>query len=185
MKELSFLMFIIALLFGVMVLARHLTNPNHPDRTVFFIPSRMLFNVLWGSIFYIGYGILVYHDFHLRIGLSVLNGVVLGYTLFLIQVQKHLLHPEKPMPQYMSRFLEGRITAQQKIDELNHGYTIRKSLKILGLGPSAIDTPEIISQRITALKGQQQHNLNTPYLELIIKQCEDELSRLSSSKTQA
>lgn len=179
MKELSFLMFIIALSFGVMVLARHLTNPNHANRTVFFIPSRMLFNVLWGSIFYIGYGILVYQDSYIQISLSVLNGVILGYTFFLIQIQKYLLHPERKMPIYISRFLEGRINAQQRIDEANQGYSVRKSLKILGLGPSAIENPTQIEQRLNALKGQRGHNLNSAYFERIIEQCEKELQHIN------
>ena len=62
MLELSFLMFMVGLFFGLSLFLRRITNPYHPDRTIFYIPSPMLFNVLWGSIFYIGYGILMYQE---------------------------------------------------------------------------------------------------------------------------
>lgn len=175
MKELSFLMFMIALLFGVMVLARHLTNPNHPDRAVFFVPSRMLFNLLWGSIFYIGYGILMYPEPLIKIGLSILNGILLSYTLILISLKKYLLAPQKNMPKLVKQFLERRITAQQEVDKQTPVYTIRKALKILGLAAYNPENKEQINQRLDILRRQAAENLPAPYLKTIIRRCEQTL----------
>lgn len=177
MKELSFLMFMIALLFGVMVLARHLTNPNHPDRAVFFVPSRMLFNLLWGSIFYIGYGILMYPEPLIKIGLSILNGILLSYTLILISLKKYLLAPQKNMPKLVKQFLERRITAQQEVDKQTPHYTQRKALKILGLAPYALENPDLIKERISILRQQAQNNLKSEYFPTILEHCENSLIR--------
>ena len=175
MKELSFLMFMIALLFGVMVLARHLTNPNHPDRAVFFVPSRMLFNLLWGSIFYIGYGILMYPEPLIKIGLSVLNGILLAYTLLIIKIQKELLNPGKKMPAFLAKFLTRKIAEQEKLDENAPHYTIRKALKILGLAAYNPENKEQINQRLDILRRQAAENLPAPYLKTIIRRCEQTL----------
>lgn len=175
MKELSFLMFVIALLFGVMVLARHLTNPNHPERAVFFVPSRMLFNLLWGSIFYVGYGILMYPEPLIKIGLSILNGGLLSYTLILIALKKYLLAPQKAMPKLVKQFLEQRIASQKEIDKQNPHYTQRKALKILGLPPYTLENPDLIKERISVLHQQTSNNLKSEYLPTILEHCEKSL----------
>lgn len=175
MKELSFLMFVIALLFGLIVLTRRFTNPNHPDRAVFFVPSRMLFNLLWGSIFYVGYGILMYPDPWIKISLSVLNCILLAYTLLIIKIQKELLNPGKRMPAFLTKFLTRKIAEQEKLDENTPVYTIRKALKILGLATYTPENKEQISQRLDILRRQAAENLPAPYLKTIIHRCEQTL----------
>ena len=83
MKELSFLMFLVALLFGISVIVRSIMYGKHPDSCYFYIPSQGMFNIIWGSIFYIGYGMLMYPETWVSYVLGVGNGLLLFYAYFL------------------------------------------------------------------------------------------------------
>ena len=75
MKELSLLMFFIALIFGLTVFVSSLFRSKNPDDSAFYIPSRGLFNIIWGSIFYIGYGMLMFPQPLITFTLGLINGV--------------------------------------------------------------------------------------------------------------
>ena len=81
MKELSLLMFFIALIFGLTVFVSSLFRSKNPDDSAFYIPSRGLFNIIWGSIFYIGYGMLMFPQPLITFTLGLINGVLIFYAL--------------------------------------------------------------------------------------------------------
>ena len=170
MKELSFLMFMIGLFFGLTVLCRRITNPNHPDRAAFFIPSRMMFNLLWGSIFYIGYGILMFPDFWLRLCLSLLVAILLVYTLIMNNLKKKLLSPDTNISQRAKKIFDRAIEKQKLLDKNTKNYSRRKAAKILGLAAYDLETPELINKRLTALENaKKQGQISNDYLNEIIK----------------
>lgn len=170
MKELSFLMFMVGLFFGLTVLCRRLTNPNHPDRAAFFIPSRMMFNLLWGSMFYIGYGLLMFPDFWLRVGLSLLEIILLGYTLVMNDLRKKLLSSHIPPSRFAKKIFDHAIKKQQELDKNNKNYSRRKAAKILGLAAYDLETDELQKKRIAALETAAQNGqIGHEYLPEIIK----------------
>ena len=170
MKELSFLMFMVGLFFGLTVLCRRLTNPNHPDRAAFFIPSRMMFNLLWGSMFYIGYGLLMFPDFWLRVGLSLLEIILLGYTLVMNDLRKKLLSSHIHTSRYEKKIFDHAIKKQQELDKNNKNYSRRKAAKILGLAAYDLETDELQKKRIAALETAAQNGqIGHEYLPEIIK----------------
>ena len=170
MKELSFLMFMIGLIFGLSVFARRLASSYHPDRAVFSIPSRTTFNLLWGSIFYIAYGILVYHHHGLRLTLGIIDGLLLGYTLFLLLLQHFILSSRTAVIKPLQKFLDRKVSGQKKMDSLLPAYTRSRALSVLGLPRyTGNDSPEV-QLRLNALKSAQKAGkITNPYLDEIIK----------------
>lgn len=170
MKELSFLMFMIGLIFGLSVFVRRLTSPYHPDRAVFGIPSRTTFNLLWGSIFYIAYGLLVYHHHGLRLTLGIIDGLLLGYTLFLLLLQHFILSPRMPVIKPLQNFLNRKISGQEKMDSLLPAYTRSRALSVLGLPRYTDNDDPAVQLRLEALKSAQKSGkITNSYLNEIIK----------------
>lgn len=170
MKELSFLMFMVGLFFGLTVLCRRITNPNHPDRAAFFIPSRMMFNLLWGSIFYIGYGILMFPDFWVRVFLSLLDIILLIYTLTMNNLKKRLLYTSSKISQTAQKIFDRAIEKQKELDKKNKNYSKRKVAKILGLAAYELEEKTLIVKRITALENAlKTEQISNVYLKEIIK----------------
>lgn len=160
----------VGLFFGLTVLCRRVTNPNHPDRAAFFIPSRMMFNLLWGSMFYIGYGILMFPDTRLRIFLGLLEVVLFTYTLTMNYLRKKLLLPTTKISPAARKIFDRAIEKQKKLDKNNQTYSRRKAAKILGLAAYELETDEAINKRITALENSaEQGQISNAYLAEIIK----------------
>ena len=170
MKELSFLMFMIGLIFGLSVFVRRLASSYHPDRAVFGIPSRTTFNLLWGSIFYIAYGILVYHHHGLRLTLGIIDGLLLGYTLFLLLLQHFILSSRTAVIKPLQKFLDRKVSGQKKMDSLLPAYTRSRALSVLGLPRYTNNDDPAIQLRLEALKSAQKNGkITDSYLSEIIK----------------
>lgn len=176
MKELSFLMFMVGLFFGLSVLARRLTNPNHPDRTAFFIPSPMLFNVLWGSIFYIGYGILMFKTPLTQISLAIIEIALLGYTIWMHYLKHVMIKRQGSYPSFINKILNKAVAKQEQLDASFSDYSQRKALKILGLPIYAVEEPDKIRRQLNLLKAMaDSKKISSPYLQTIIKRIESAL----------
>ncbi len=177
MKELSLLMFFIALLFGMSVLIRSLIPGKNPDGSAFYIPSRGMFNIIWGSIFYIGYGILIYPDVQIAFILGIADGLLIFYALFLMQIKKFLLNPQKKGSAILRRYLEKQLDRCQKNDSGNKAYSFRKCMKILGLAPYTQPDSEQIAQRLQKLEELlQSGKLSHPYLPELLQKLNQTLS---------
>lgn len=171
MLELSFLMFMVGLFFGLSILLRRITNPYHPDRTIFYIPSPMLFNVLWGSIFYIGYGILMYQENTVRLFLGIIEIILFLYTLLMIYIKHILKKNQAPYPIWIQKLLTRAIERQEKLDKKSGAYSQRKALKILGLPTYAKEDSEQLNKGLNKLKSLQGvGKIQAPYFETIIQQ---------------
>ena len=171
MLELSFLMFMVGLFFGLSILLRRITNPYHPDRTIFYIPSPMLFNVLWGSIFYIGYGILMYQENMVRLFLGIIEIILFLYTLLMIYIKHILKKNQAPYPTWIQKLLNRAIERQEKLDKKSGAYSQRKALKILGLPTYAKEDSEQLNKGLNKLKSLQGvGKIQAPYFETIIQQ---------------
>ena len=171
MFELSFLMFMVGLFFGLSILLRRITNPHHPDRTIFYIPSPMLFNVLWGSIFYIGYGILMYQENTVRLFLGIIEIILFLYTLLMIYIKHILKKNQAPYPIWIQKLLNRAIERQEKLDKKSGAYSQRKALKILGLPTYAKEDSEQLNKGLNKLKSLQGvGKIQAPYFETIIQQ---------------
>lgn len=171
MLELSFLMFMVGLFFGLSILLRRITNPYHPDRAVFYIPSPMLFNVLWGSIFYIGYGILMYQENTVRLFLGIIEIILFLYTLLMIYIKHILKKNQAPYPIWIQKLLNRAIERQEKLDKKSGAYSQRKALKILGLPTYAKEDSEQLNKGLNKLKSLQGvGKIQAPYFETIIQQ---------------
>lgn len=171
MLELSFLMFMVGLFFGLSLFLRRITNPYHPDRTIFYIPSPMLFNVLWGSIFYIGYGILMYQENTVRLCLGIIEIILFLYTFLMIYI-KHIIKKNRaPYPIWIQKLLNHVVERQEKLDKKSGVYSQRKALKILGLPTYAKEDSEQINKGLDKLKSLQgTGKIQAPYFETIIHQ---------------
>ena len=171
MLELSFLMFMVGLFFGLSILLRRITNPYHPDRAVFYIPSPMLLNVLWGSIFYIGYGILMYQENTVRLFLGIIEIILFLYTLLMIYIKHILKKNQAPYPIWIQKLLNRAIERQEKLDKKSGAYSQRKALKILGLPTYAKEDSEQLNKGLNKLKSLQGvGKIQAPYFETIIQQ---------------
>lgn len=171
MKELSFFIFMAALFFGLSIFLHQLLNPKHPDRIAFYIPSRPLFNLLWGSIFYIGYGILIYPNEYTRFILGLINGLLLVYVITLIRVQNFLLKPNAKGSALIIKIINHSLDKARQQDSSNPNYSLKKSLKILGLPSYTAPNATTIQQRLNRLKTDSTSGkISHPYLkELILK----------------
>lgn len=176
MKELSFLMFCIALMFGLSILFRNIFMGKDPDSSDFYIPSRAMFNIIWGSIFYIGYGMLMTSSPIAVFIFATLNGLLIFYALFLLYAQKFLLTPQKKSPAFMRRYFEKKIDNCQTNDKNITAYSYRKVMKILGLPAYTPIDSEEIAKRLNILKTlHASGKLSHDYLPQIILQIEKTL----------
>lgn len=170
MKELSFLMFLVALLFGISVIVRSIMYGKHPDSSYFYIPSQGMFNIIWGSIFYIGYGMLMYPETWVSYVLGVGNGLLLFYAYFLLRVKKFLLSPEKKGAEYIRKYLLKQLDKEQGREKKGEGYSYKKCLKILGLPPYCeVDSQEFATRFEQLTRVEESGKLPHPYLKEIIK----------------
>lgn len=176
MKELSLFIFLLALFFGLNILLRSILRPDYKDRAPFFIPSNGMFNLLWGSIFYIGYGTLIYSSPSVRFALAFVNGLLLVYTFFLLAQKRFIMNPNRKGNRFISHYLEQQIEAAKKTDNCHPEYSRRKALKILGLPNYAAENKELIQTRLDILKQISENGkLSSPYLKEIISKTEQAL----------
>lgn len=171
MKELSLLMFFIALIFGLTVFVSSLFRSKNPDDSAFYIPSRGLFNIIWGSIFYIGYGMLMFPQPLITFTLGLINGALIFYALFLVRVKNFLLKPQRKGAAFICRYLQKQLDRCRENDSDNQPYSYRKALKILGLPAYTTAESEDIAVRLQILHElEQSGKLPHPYLpELVSK----------------
>lgn len=167
MKELSLLMLVVAI---IILLTIFLKNIFYKDshRNFFFIPNTSNLNIIWGMIFYLGYGFLTTHNDNLKIIFAVLIIFSFFYAVYLHQLRRFFNDKSSIAPLAL---INKKIMQQQSFDKNNPIYSPSQALKILGLHTSCIKNSQIILPRFDSLNQtyQNQKNLNSYFLEMIIK----------------
>lgn len=167
MKELSLLMLIIAILILSIMLLKNIFNKN-PHRNYFFIPETSRLNIIWGMIFYLGYGFLTTHNFNLKIIFGSFVIIFLFYITYLYQIRRFFANRSSIITPAL---INHKISQQQNFDKTHPDYSTSQALKILGLHTSSIKSPEIILSKVESLnKIYQTKKIANPYfLEMIAK----------------
>lgn len=164
MKELAFLMFFVGCAFALIKLLTRFFAPQI-RHIYFYIPSQMTFNILWGFIFYVGFGILTTHTFWMKVGLIAFLTILTIYLIYLYGLSRHFKNPHNT---YYNNLLNKKLQKQRQTDEaFNTPYTADEALKILGLSAAAINNKSLIETRLVLLEKLSAHSTETTALKEI------------------
>lgn len=173
MKELALLMFFIGCGYvAIQLLNRFSTTKSR--RICFYYPSTTSFNLLWGFIFYLGFGLLIYQQLWLRIFLGVILLALLTFLLFQFGMRRHFT---KPNNVYYNRIFTKRLLCQQEADRsFEQPYTRSEALIFLGL-PRILETdnPQII-QHLNKWINLSAAAPDLPYLREMLEQLQQALT---------
>ncbi|MDO4184504.1 MAG: hypothetical protein Q4D11_04630 [Rhodospirillales bacterium] len=172
MKELSFLMFLIALAAIFIAFCNRVLRLNPRKLVYFYIPDTARFNVIWGFMFYAAYGILIAKTLWLKIAFAVFIALLLMYLFYLYAMKNFLSGHYTPLSSVLEKIIITKLDAQKKLDIKigDSSYLLVKSLKMLGLPAFAVDRPDMILKKINMLKKlQSSMQIRHSYLATIIK----------------
>lgn len=158
MKELALLMFFVGCGYALTQLISRFSK-TQTRRFYFRIPSTASYNIIWGFIFYLGFGILTASHLWLKIIMAAAALLLFAYLVRLQLISKYLTeHHPAFMAHTLSRQLNKQLTAD---DKFGHSYTPADALHILGLPPTLSNTDDKIIARLTLIE-----NLPLPETEL-------------------
>lgn len=178
MKELSFLMLIIAIITGLSVLLKNILHKDLENKTYFITPSTAYFNIAWGTLFYLGYGQLKTTSSILHNSFSFLIALTVVYLSYLYLLRRYLngrkIFIFSPL---FKKIITVQAVKQNILDKsLNIPYSAEKSRKILGLEKSQISSFEKIDNAAEKLKI-----LNIPALSDIAVKSQNSLKAVIKS----
>ncbi|MBQ1612005.1 MAG: hypothetical protein II085_00875 [Alphaproteobacteria bacterium] len=176
MKELSFLMLLVALTVTGIAWICDFLKLDVKDKAVFYIPDRAKFNIVWGFVFYSTYGVMVAKYCAIGYVFVVLIAVLIGYLLYLYVLKKALSENKFVKFPIVQKIILHKIEHQKKFDKLSseQKYTKNKALKMLGVSKFAYNRKDIIHERLDVLK---KCNFQHPYYKTMIKYLEEAIER--------
>ena len=172
MKELSFLMFLIAFAAISIAFLSRVFRLNPSKQAFFYIPDTSRFNIIWGFVFYTAYGLIIAKTAWLRWGFVALIALLMTYLVYLYALKSFLSGHYSPIASLLSKIVNFKLDAQKKLDKQlgDVKYSPEKALKIMGLAPFALQRPELLQKRLTMLKNlQSSMTVKHSYLAEIIK----------------
>lgn len=178
MKELSFLMFVIALTVILKIFIDRIFKLNSGRRVFFYIPDSARFNVIWGFIFYAGYGFIIAKSSFLRIGFGIVIVALFLYLAYLYAFKGFLSGHYGMLTGVLGKIAARKLDAQKILDkQLNEPkYSKEKALKMMGLAPFAAQQPELLQKRLQMLKNlQSSMRIKHSYLGTIIQNLKNAL----------
>lgn len=178
MKELSFLMFIIVFTALFKALIDRIFKLNANKRAFFYIPSSSRFNIVWGLIFYAGYGFIISKTDFLRLSFGILIILMFFYLVYLYVMKGFLFGHYKAIKKIMNKIIDFKLDEQKKTDNKLQEkiYSKEKSLQILGVPSWSINQPDLLQKRLQALQNLQTSNtVSNSYLNEIIKKLSSSL----------
>ncbi len=172
MKELSFLMFLIAF---TAILWTFYNKIFHLDqnKTVSIFPSKAKFNITWGFIFYATYGLIIAKITWLKIGFVCIITILSTYLLYIYLLKNFLNGKNIIFSNTITKILLWKITRQQQNDKIYKikQYSPEQTIHILGLPSYALEQKGLIRKRIDELKNiaEKQDFKQTYSIEIIKK----------------
>jgi hypothetical protein len=174
MKELSFLMLLIALIATGLAWAERALKLNQERYAAFYIPDVTRFNVVWGFIFYTGYGAIIAQKSWICYIFIILIVILFLYLIYLYAMRRFLLGNCAVCAHILKKVVLMKISKQQKIDNSlkNCKYPKEKALKMLGIPAFADGRAKLIQTRLEVLKNQ---NFSHPYFDKLVKNIENSI----------
>ncbi len=179
MKELSFLMFLIALTAIFSAFISNIFRLNPSKQVFFYFPDSSRFNIIWGFVFYAGYGLIIAQSLWLRIGFCGLIVLLLVYLTYLYMLKSFLSGHRILMQNLFAKIVSCKLDAQKELDrQLKWApYTAAKAQKIMGLAPFALERPELLGKRLQMFKNlQSTMTIKHSYLNTVIKNLRNALN---------
>lgn len=171
MKELSFLMFLIAFTAILWTLCNKIFNLDQ-NKTVSLFPSKAKFNLVWGFIFYTTYGLIISKTLWLTIGFDCIIITLSLYLLYIYLLKNFLNGKNIIFSKTITKILLWKIARQKQKDKVYKlkNYSINQILRILGLPSYAVEQAGLIVKRIEELKTiAEKQDFKQSYLTEIIK----------------
>lgn len=171
MKELSFLMFLIAFTAILWTLCNKIFNLDQ-NKTVSLFPSKAKFNLVWGFIFYTTYGLIISKTLWLTIGFDCIIITLSLYLLYIYLLKNFLNGKNIIFSKTITKILLWKIARQKQKDKVYKlkNYSINQILRILGLPSYAVEQAGLIVKRIEELKiVAEKQDFKQSYLTEIIK----------------
>lgn len=175
MKELSFLMFLIAFTAILWAFCNKIFNLDQ-NKTVSIFPSKAKFNLVWGFIFYATYGLIIAKTFWLTIGFYCIILMLALYLLYIYLLKNFLIGKNIIFSKTITKILLWKIARQQQKDKVYKlkNYSINQILHILGLPSYAVEQAGLIVKRIEELKTiAEKQDFKQSYLIEIIKKLDN------------
>ena len=175
MKELSFLMFLIAISAILLTICNKIFRLDQ-NKTISIFPSKAKFNLAWGFIFYTTYGLIIAKTFWLKAGFVCIIIILAAYLLYLYLLLNFLY--EKPVffRDLIRKILLWKFSRQQQKDKIYKldSYNLEQTLHILGLPPFPADQSGLIIKRTKELKAlTEEQDFKKNYLIEIIKKLDN------------
>lgn len=178
MKELSFLMFIIAVTAILKAFIDRIFKLNPDKRVFFYIPDTARFNIIWGFVFYAGYGFIISKTPFLRIGFGIVILSMVLYLIYLYALKGFLSGHYGMLTGLLGKIVNIQLDAQKKLDkQLNDAkYSKEKALKMMGLAPFAAKQQDLLQKRLQVLKNlQSSMRIKHSYLGAVIQNLKNAL----------
>ena len=171
MKELSFLMFLIALTAILVSFLSRLFRLNPARQVFFYIPDTARFNIIWGFVFYVAYGLIIAKNVWISGCFAALIVILLFYLVYLYALKSFLSGHYSPVAGILTQIINRKLDAQKILDKkLGEKYSPEKSLKIMGLAQFALERPELLKKRLQMIKNlQSSMTIKHSYLSEIIR----------------
>ncbi len=170
MKELSFLMFLIAFTAILWTFCNKIFRLDQ-SKTVSLFPSKAKFNLSWGFIFYATYGLIIAKTVWLKIGFSVIIIILFIYLLYLYLLKNFVSGKNIAFSKTIGKIVLWKISRQQQKDKIYKikQYTPEQTLHILGLPSYPVEQKGMIEKRVNTLKRlTEKQDLKQTYLIQII-----------------
>ena len=175
MKELSFLMFLIAITAILLTLCNKIFRLDQ-SKTVSIFPSKAKFNLTWGFIFYATYGLIIAKTFCLKTGFVCIIIMLAAYLLY-AYLLKNFLHGQKIIfENTIIKILLWKISRQQQKDQTykTSKYNLEQTFHLLGLHPYPENQSGLITKKIADLKNiAEKQEFKQSYLTEIIKKLDN------------
>lgn len=175
MKELSFLMFLIAISAILLTICNKLFRLDQ-SKTVSIFPSKAKFNLAWGFIFYATYGLIIAKTFWLKTGFVCIIIILAAYLLYLYLLLNFLYNKPIFFRDLIRKILLWKFSRQQQKDKIYKldRYSLEQTLRILGLPPFPAAQSGLITKRTEELKNiSKKQDLSKTYLSEIIKKLDN------------
>ncbi len=173
MKELALLMFFIGCGYALNSLANRFSGKKN-RRLYFYIPSAASFNIIWGFIFYLGFGILIASHLWLKTALAAILLLLAVYLVRQWLISKFFATHK---PACAGRLLARKLIKQSAADIVyNHPYTRSEALRLLGLPASQKDLDNKISARLSLIENLPFSENNAQSRDLLLASLRQALS---------
>lgn len=178
MKELSFLMFVIAVTAILKAFIDRIFKLNPSRRVFFYIPDSARFNIIWGFVFYAGYGFIIAKTPFLRIGFGLVILSMFFYLGYQYALKGFLSGHYGILTGLLGKIINLKLDAQKILDKQlgEPKYSKEKALKMMGLSPFAAQHPDLLQKRLQMLKNlQSTMRIKHSYLGAVIQNLKNAL----------